>query len=227
MPSHPAVRKAIEVLVDSLSDLTTDSIDVLTATACGVIPGADFASLTLVHPDGSLETLAPTDPVLTSADQLQVELREGPCFDAATDDAMFVAEDLANDLRWPHYGPKVAALGIMAQMAIDLRHPGRTRAALNLYSRRTWVFVDDLDTAELFAMHASLVLGYANASDHFRHALNSRTTIGQALGIIMERYQLNEQRAFQFMTRVSQDSNIKLREVAADIVAGVNRRNST
>ena len=226
MPSHPAVRKAIEDLVDSLSDLNTDSIEVLTRSACNVVPGADFASVTLVHADGSVDTLAPTDPVVATADQLQMELREGPCVDAATQDAMFVSEDLVNDPRWPNYGPKVAALGIKAQMGIDLHHPGRARAALNLYSQQTWLFVDAVETAELFATHASLVLGYANASDHFQRALSSRTTIGQALGIVMERYQLNEERAFQFMTRVSQDSNIKLREVAADIVAGLNRRSS-
>ncbi len=131
----------------------------LTTSACNVVPGADFASVTLVHPDGSVDTLAPTDPVVATADQLQVELREGPCVDAASEDAMFVAEDLANDPRWPNYGPKVAALGIKAQMGIDLHHPGRTRAALNLYSQRTWLFVDAVETAELFATHASLVLG--------------------------------------------------------------------
>lgn len=226
MPSNPAVQKAIAELVDSLSDLNTDSIEVLTSTACKVVPGADFASVTLVHSDGSVDTLAPTDPVVASADQLQVELNEGPCVDAATDDAMFVAEDLVNDERWPNYGPKVAALGIKAQMGIDLHHPGRSRAALNLYAQQTWLFVDAVETAVLFASHASLVLGYANASDHFQRALASRSTIGQALGIVMERYQVNEERAFQFMTRVSQDSNIKLREVAADIVAGLNRRSS-
>lgn len=227
MPSNPAVRKAIADLVDSLSDLNADSIEVLTTAACEVVPGADFASVTLVHPDGSVDTLAPTDPVVATADQLQMELREGPCVDAATSDAVFIAEDLINDLRWPNYGPKVAALGIKAQMGVDLHHPGQARAALNLYSQRTWLFVDAVETAELFATHASLVLGYASATDHFQRALSSRTTIGQALGIVMERYQLNEDRAFQFMTRVSQESNIKLRVVAADIVAGLNRRSST
>lgn len=225
MPTNPAVRKAMAELVDSMSDLESDSLELLTAAACETVPGADYASITVVSANGQVETLAPTDPLLVTADQLQAELREGPCFDAATEDAMFIAEDLAHDQRWPNYGPKAAALGIGSQMGVDLHHPGDAKAALNLYARRTWLFAGEADTAELFASHASLVLGYVNASDHYQSALSSRKTIGQALGIVMERYQMNEDRAFQFLTRVSKNSNTKLRDVAADIVAGLNRRN--
>ena len=172
-----------------------------------------------------VETLAPTDPLIAVVDQIQAELKEGPCYDAATDDAIFVAEDLANDDRWPNYGPKAVAHGIASQMGVDLHHPGGARAALNLYSLKTWHFVDSVETAELFGSHASSVLGYATANDHFQVALSSRKTIGQALGIVMERYGIDEDRALPFLIRVSQDSNVKVREVAADIVAGVNRRN--
>ena len=227
MPSDPRVRDAIAGLVDSLQTLgRAESIEALTRAACDVVPGAAYASITIVHEDGHIETVAPTDPVVALVDQIQAELREGPCYDAATEDAMFIAEDLANDSRWPAYGPKAAGHGIAAQMGVDLHAPGPGRAALNFYATRTWLFVDAADTAELFATHASLVLGYASASDHFQTALKSRKTIGQALGILMERYSIDEDRAFHFLTRVSQDSNVKLRAVAADIVAGVNRRNA-
>lgn len=225
MPTNPAVREAVAALVNSLADLSEDSLETLTAAARDTVPGADYASITVVNEDGTVETLAPTDPVIAVVDQIQAELKEGPCYDAATDDAVYVAEDLANDERWPNYGPKAVAHGIGSQMGVDLHHPGSARAALNLYSHDTWHFVGAVETAELFASHASLVLGYVQASDHFQAALSSRKTIGQALGIVMERYGIDEDRAFQFMIRVSQDSNVKVREVAADIVAGVNRRN--
>jgi hypothetical protein len=225
VPTNPAVRKAVADLVQSLADISDDSLEALTLAARDTVPGADYASITVVHEDDTVETLAPTDPIIVVVDQIQAELKEGPCYDAATDDAIFVAEDLAHDERWPNYGPKAVAQGIASQMGIDLHHPGKARAALNLYSRNTWHFVDSVDTAELFGSHASLVLGYATARDHFQVALSSRKTIGQALGIVMERYGIDEDRAFQFIIRVSQDSNVKVREVAADIVAGVNRRN--
>jgi GAF domain-containing protein len=225
VPTNPAVRKAVADLVESLADLSDDSLETLTAAARDTVPGAEFASITVVNEDGTVETLAPTDPIIAIVDQIQAELKEGPCYDAATEDAVYVAEDLAHDERWPNYGPKAVAHGIGSQMGVDLHHPGKARAALNLYSKSTWHFVDAVETAELFASHASLVLGYATANDHFQLALSSRKTIGQALGIVMERYGIDEDRAFQFLIRVSQDSNVKVREVAADIVAGVNRRN--
>jgi GAF domain-containing protein len=226
VPTNPAVRQAVEELVQSLANISDDSLEALTAAARDTVPGAEYASITLVNEDGSVETLAPTDPLIAVVDQIQAELKEGPCYDAATDDAIFVAEDLANDDRWPNYGPKAVAHGIASQMGVDLHHPGGARAALNLYSHTTWHFVDSVETAELFGSHASLVLGYATANDHFQLALSSRKTIGQALGIVMERYGIDEDRAFAFLIRVSQDSNVKVREVAADIVAGVNRRNA-
>jgi len=226
MPTNPAVRKAIDGLVKSLSSLGNDNLEAITAAACDAIGGADYASITIVNDDGDVETLAPTDPLIERVDQLQAKFREGPCYDAATEDQMFIAEDLAHDERWPQYAPAAVAAGIAAQMGIDLHHPGSSSAALNLYSIKPYVFVTELETAELFASHAALALGYAQASDDFQTALTSRKTIGQAVGIVMERYQINEDRAFQFLVRASQTSNVKLREVAADIVAGLNGRNT-
>jgi hypothetical protein len=217
MPTNPAVRAAIDNLVDSLSTLGSDNLETLTAAAKDAIMGADYASITLVHDDGSVETLAPTDTLIVRVDQLQAEYREGPCYDAATEDEMFIAEDLAHDERWPRYAPAAVDLGIAAQMGIDLHHPGKDRAALNLYSVKPYVFVTELETAQLFASHAALALGYATVTDDYEAALASRKTIGQALGIVMERYQINEDKAFKFLVRISQHSNVKVREVAADI----------
>jgi AmiR/NasT family two-component response regulator len=69
------------------------------------------------------------------------------------------------------------------------------------------------------------VLGFAHTVDHLNTALESRKAIGQAVGIVMERYAIDEDRAFDFLVRTSRDSNVKLRDIAADIVNGANRRN--
>ena len=225
MPSNPRVRDAIDRLVDSMKSIHDDSLDLLTQTARDTVAGAEFASITVVHADGVVETLAPTDPLIVTVDQLQGELGEGPCFDAAVEEETYVAEDLRDDERWPVCGPKAAALGIVAQMGVDLHHPGDARAALNFYATEPAQFRRAIDTAELFASHASIVLGYVVATDHFQSALKSRKTIGQAIGIVMERYTIDEERAFRFLARVSQTSQVKLREVAADIVAEANTAN--
>jgi AmiR/NasT family two-component response regulator len=72
--------------------------------------------------------------------------------------------------------------------------------------------------AALFAAHAGLALGRAQREDQLRTALASRQLIGQAVGIIMERYRMDETRAFDYLARVSSHGNIKLREVAREVV---------
>jgi ANTAR domain len=220
MPSDPRVRQAMAELAKNLPapfDVTR-TLAALTRSACDTIAGADHASITVVHNDGRIETVGPTANVVAEADLIQAELREGPCFDAATEDESFVSEDLGHDPRWPRYGPRAAELGLHAQMGVALHAPLPGRAALNVYADDTWSFEGGYDSAELFASHASLLLGFGNTVDHYTSALESRRGIGVAIGIVMERYQIDEDRAFGFLVRVSQDSNVKLRDVAADIV---------
>jgi hypothetical protein len=221
MPSDPRVRRAMAELAQNLPAPfdVGKTLAALTQAACHTIDGAEYASITLVHDDGRVETVGPTDEVVAKADQIQSELREGPCFDAATEDESFVSEDLANDSRWPRYGPRAADLGLRAQMGVALHAPLPGRAALNVYATRKWSFEGGYDSAEIFASHASLLLGFGSTVDHYTTALESRRVIGMAIGIVMERYGIDDDRAFAFLVRVSQDSNVKLRDVATDLVS--------
>jgi GAF domain-containing protein len=199
----------------------------LTAAAVDAVPRVDYASVTVRHPGGGLETRAPTDPLVAELEEIQYDLRSGPCYDAAVgDDNYLVSFDLEHDPRWPQYGPRAAERGIRAQLSVQLADDDHHRAALNLYARRPHAFDHvNIEVAELFASHAALVMGFAQTMEHVSQLVDSRQVIGQAIGIVMERYQLDEERAFSFLTRTSQQSNVKLRAVAADIVAGMNRRN--
>ena len=165
-----------------------------------------------------MTTSAPTDPLTIQLDALQYELREGPCYDAVTEANVTYAADIGQDLRWPHFGPRAAALGVRSQMAIRLHADARTRTGLNLYSRQQAAFEEPDDVISLFASHARVALGYAKEVDNLTAAVFSRKLIGQAIGIVQERYQMSEERAFEFLVRVSQTSNIKLRVVAQEIV---------
>jgi hypothetical protein len=225
MPSNPRVRQVMAELARDLSDHTIASLDALTLAICASIENVDFASITVTGPDGSLQTLAATAELGRTVDELQEQLNEGPWFDALIDDDVYVSEDLADDLRWPGYAEAAVELGVRAQMGLDLHSPGHGRAMLNLYSYRPARFLDAIEIAEIFAAHASMMLGYTAHIRHLETALGTRKLIGQALGIVMERYGIDEDVAFQFLARTSRDTNIKLRVVAADIVAGVNRRN--
>jgi hypothetical protein len=226
MPTDPRVRQAMVDIAESMSrpQELGETLDRLTRSACDTIPGIDFASINILRPNGTLETIAPTSPVAVQLDKLQSELEEGPCYNAAEDNGQYVSENLADDPRWPQYGPKAAVMGAKAQMGLDLPTGGKGRASLNLYSITPASFGEAVEMAEMFASSAALAMGFARSLDTLSAALKTRTEIGQALGILMERYQIDSDRAFQFLVRVSQDTNTRLRDVAADLVRSLEKQ---
>src|SRR5687767_3213520 len=90
----------------------------ITAAAVEVLPDVSMSSISVQHADGSLETVAPTDEVLCEVDAKQYELREGPCYEAATDEGNVVSTDLANDERFPRYREAALQAGIRAQVGL-------------------------------------------------------------------------------------------------------------
>jgi hypothetical protein len=229
MPSDPRVRAAIDDLVQTLRTPrdAADTLRVLTHGAVSAIPGADYASISMRRPDGALETIAPTDHIVDALDQHQFELHEGPCYAAATSESFLVTFDLERDPRWPRYGPVAAQVGVHGQLAVVLTDNHSGRSALNIYASQPHEFNhDSIGVAELFASHAAVAMDFAWTMEHMGQAMTGRQVIGQATGIIMERYSLDEDDAFSFLIRVSSQSNVKLRVVAQDIINGVNRRNA-
>jgi len=223
MTANARVRQAMTKLAQSLSRPSElgDTLLALTRSACETIPGIDYASINILHSDGRLETLGATDPIVVQLDELQAALSEGPCYDAADDRDMYLSEDLQRDPRWPAYGPKAAAMHIEAQMGLTLPTGTSDRAALNLYAREAGTFGDAADLAEMFAASAGITLGFARTLDTLTVALRTRTDIGKAMGIVMERYAIDSDRAFRFLVRVSQKSETRLPDVAADVVASI------
>jgi GAF domain-containing protein len=162
-----------------------------------------------------------TDPVVDRADQLQYELREGPCVQVATVAAAHVVRtgDLAADGRWPRWGPRAAALGLRSILSAELRAQDRVLGALNLYGEHLRQFTgEDAATAHLFAAHAAFALAAESTTEHLQAALDTRTEIGQAQGILMERFDLSADRAFDVLRRYSQTTNTKLIEVAQTLI---------
>lgn len=215
------MRRLAEALKPGDFDATLESI---TSAAVEVLPDVEYASITVKHADDSIDTVAPTDPLVLDLDGRQYELKEGPCYDAAVSTAHVISPDLESDDRFPKYGPYVVSKGIRAQAGLRLFDAPASQGALNLYSHDVGAFEDFTTVAELFAHQAAVAIGYAREIADLNDAIRTRTTIGQAVGIIMERYELNDERAFAFLTRLSQHSNVKLRLVAAEIVADVERR---
>lgn len=197
------------------------ALESLTLSAADNIPGADFVSVTWRnHHEPLLRTLAATHPLAEQADRLQYELQEGPCYATVTGDRFVLVNDLTATTVFPRYGPRAVDLGIGAQAAIGLLHDGEN-AGLNLYARTAGVFDrSTVQIAELFATQARALLGYAAEVEHLSAALHTRTDIGTAVGILMERYRIDRHQAFAFLTRNSQTRNIKVRVLAQQIIDG-------
>jgi hypothetical protein len=203
-----------------------EALERITTSAAETIPGIDHASISVTTRQGEIRTLAPTDRVAVQADELQYDLQQGPCLAAALGEPVVQVDDLATDLRWPEYGPKVASsLGLRSQLSFQFRAEPHVRGGLNLYAEQPQRI--NAETRQLGAMFARLVaiaLGWAREEQSLHEALSTRSMIGQAVGILMERYRLDPDRAFSFLVRTSQSSNVKVREVARGIISNTINR---
>ncbi|MFK4083122.1 GAF and ANTAR domain-containing protein [Kribbella sp. NPDC020789] len=197
-----------------------ETLEEITTAAIRTMPAIDHASISITGSDRTIRTLAPTDETAVRVDALQYSLGEGPCLDAVLEEPVVRADDLRADGRWPRFGPGAAELGIGSQLAFQFRAEPHVRGAVNLFADGVGVITeDDVQLGFLFANLAAAALGWSRHAETLTTALQSRAEIGQAIGIVMERYKLDRDRAFAFLVRTSQTGNIKLREVAAGIVA--------
>ncbi len=192
--------------------------------AVATIEACDFAGIFLVK-GGELETTAHTDPLVLEVDELQQRFGEGPCIDAVTHGVTLYADEFADDPRWLEFGPQAAAKGIRSVLAVPLFGNG-TLGALNLYARFRQAFgvVDrarGLLLAALGGLAASAARTHedeARRAENLQAALVTRELIGQAQGILIERERITADQAFGILRQASQHLNIKLREVAQDLV---------
>lgn len=226
MTATPELREAIELLAQHArsSRDVDETLHLLTRSAVDTIPGVDYCSVSMKRHDGPIETLAPTHPVVVAVDELQYDLYEGPCYEVVNGASVVLSNDMAREERWPRFGPKAADLGVASHLALVLVAEHGRRASLNLYSKRRNSFDGNVELADLFASQAALVLGLADTIEHLDRALGTREIIGQAVGVLMERHDLDHAAAFAYLVRSSQDGNLKLRLVAAQIVNELEHR---
>ena len=181
---------------------------------------ADFASITLLRSQRGLETIAPSNGLAEQADALEYELGEGPEWDSSWRGQTLVSEDLTLEQRWPRWAAAVAKLGITSMLAAELTNiEGDRIGSLNLYWEHARTFnADDVAFADIFARHAAMALATSMEVAGLHTAMDGRKRIGQAQGLLMERYGLDENQAFEVLKRYSQNQNLKLRQVAEQLV---------
>ncbi|GAA3707422.1 GAF and ANTAR domain-containing protein [Gordonia hankookensis] len=211
-------------MAEIIRELRSESLDTETVlrgiskTAVDSVPGTEYASVTLVT-GGVIETPVIVGDIAGKSDDLQRELNEGPCVRSAIDDTTIFIDDMRHEQRWPQYAAAARELGIGSMACFCLYIDGRDFGALNLISPKTHAFdADAISVGELFAAHCAVAFSAVREKEQLRAALSSRDIIGQAKGMIMERYRIDADEAFRLLSRLSQDANIKLVEVATRIV---------
>lgn len=179
----------------------------------------DYASVTVVHADGAVETVASSDQVVDQADALQYELSEGPCLTAAEQGGLWAVAETGTDPRWPRWGPRAAELGLHSILSVHLFTDRTMLGALNLYAKQSHQYSDDdIETAQIVAAHASVGLARTRSEQNLWRAVDARHVVGQAQGILMERWSLGSEQAFAVLKRYSQERNIKIRDVAVHLL---------
>jgi len=213
-----ALRMAELAQVISLRRVDDVLVDV-TASAKELIPGVDIAGVLLVGKGGTHQTLAPTSDLMFKLDELQMTTGEGPCLQAALDEIVIRTDDFRSEPRFPNYAPKVVELGLLSALSLKLYTADRTAGALNLFGYEPRLWNSEAETIGMvLAAHAASAILASRESEQLQSALSTRDRIGQAKGIIMERFKIDDVRAFELLRKLSQDTNTKLVDVAHRVI---------
>ena len=222
--SVEAAHLRVAELVQGLHNRPDTDSDTVVAElaehAAAEIPGAQYAGITLTRNAKHIDTPAATHywPVLL--DKIQQRHLEGPCLTAAWDEKTVHVPDMEAEERFPDYRrDALAETPIRSIMAFQLFIAGESLGALNIYAEEPQAFSAEARTLGLiFAAHSSVAWNSARRDEQFQRALSSRDVIGQAKGMIMERYRVDAVQAFEVLRKLSQDSNVPLLKIASELV---------
>jgi len=220
VPNHDLAQRMAELArtvatprsaEDVLADVTNE--------AKKLIPGVDAAGILLLGKGGKWDSLAGTSDLPHQLDELQMKYSEGPCVQAALDDLIVRTDDFRAEERWPRYSAAAAEIGVMSGLSFKLYTSSQTAGALNLFGFEVAAFDAEAETVgAVLAAHAAAAIIASRQSEQLESALSTRDRIGQAKGIIMERYDVDDIAAFEMLRKLSQDSNVRLADVAARVI---------
>jgi GAF domain-containing protein len=194
------------------------TLQTITATAVGAVPGAEECTISYVTGRRSVEPRASTGDLPLQVDEIQDSIEEGPCLDSVWEQRTVRIDDMRDEPRWPRFAAEAVELGVLSSLSLQLFVQGDNLGALNLYAREPHAFGEESeDVGLVFAAHAAVALAGAQQEQHLRRAVDNRDLIGQAKGILVERYKLTADQAFQLLTRASQQTNRKLVDIAEEL----------
>ncbi|ORM37849.1 GAF and ANTAR domain-containing protein [Williamsia sp. 1135] len=217
----PDLAATLAELVRTMADKPEleETLRLITGAAVDLIEGADSADILLISKRKEFRSHAPTSDLPVRLDSIQEELGEGPCIDAAFNERIIHTDDLTAERRWPNFCPRAIAAGVHSSLSFQLYTGGGAIGALNLFSSTAGAFsAADIEVGLMLGTHAAVALHGIRKSEQFESALASRDVIGQAKGMIMERFTVDPVQAFELLRKLSQDSNVPLVQIAVQLV---------
>ena len=213
-------------VIDTLTTLVARTIDLLGAAAAGIL---------LAGPQGDLHVVAASSEAARLLELLQLQTAQGPCLDCVTTGRPVHGDDLSTTSRWPRFAPAAVDAGFLSVAAIPLRLRDRVIGGLNMFmAEPAEVGDDDLRAAQALAAVATIAILQDRAvrdaqriAVQLQGALDSRTTIEQAKGMLAERAGIDMDEAFNRLRRYSRDANVRLTALAAKVVRGDLPREAT
>jgi GAF domain-containing protein len=196
---------------------TPDDTAAQVTALAGLRYDADAAGVILLKRDGTLSQLGRHHPAASRVDALQVSGHEGPALQAIARRQPVIVSDLRSDNRWRSWAPLAADEGFRSVLSVPL--DGDVVGALTLYSTCRSQFQPNLlQSAGVFARLASIAVAMAQERQQLMEAAASHAVVGQAQGILMERYGITADGAFAVLRRYSSHLNRKLRLIAEGLI---------
>ena len=193
-------------------------LDHIVVAVVKMIPGAEDATITVAQQRRSARSAAASSDRARLFDVLQSETSQGPCLDALFNQETLRVDDLATDQRWPQLSARVEELGARSMLCFQLFVTGDTLGSLDVLATAPAGFNDESERVGLlFAAHAAVALADAQELEEVRAGLVNRDVIGQAKGILMERFKITGDEAFALLVKASQQTHRKLHVLAADL----------
>lgn len=229
-PNSAEIDRTLQELVLDSQDIAGFLTDLAVVAAARLSTPGDpvHAGVTVIRHKRP-KAVASSDAKARALDESQNGFGDGPCLTALHAKRPLLVPELAAESRWTAYVKVAQAEGVASILAVPLDLGGDAEAVLNLYSGRSHGFsADDISTVEAFAAQAAgalrLVLRITQLSEakaDLSNALQSRTVIDMAVGAIMAENRCGRDAAFKILTTASSTRNIKLREVAASVIASI------
>jgi len=207
-------RLAVELYDADGMDETVEAVVqfALQAEACS------YAGVTLTL-RGSREVAAVTDPLVTEIYELQSEIGEGPMLTALSQGVAVHVADVEAETRWPVWAARLTQYRVRSSLHVPMWANEQLIGVLSLFHTDPNAFSEDDEAiAHILARHASIAVASTRDDETMTAAVDARKLVGQAMGILMERFDVDETGAFEILKRYSQQNNLKLRDVAQELI---------